>query len=169
MNKNLIIIIVIGVIIIVGIIFAVLFLGNNNQGQSPTPTASQELRKIEGYSGDVLAGNTTPFIIFNEADYIKAQSEGKIILLDFFANWCPVCRAEAPELHAGFDELSNANVVGFRVNYNDSDTDDIENQLAKDFAVPYQYTKIILKDGKEILRDGRPWDKEKLISELENL
>jgi len=166
MNKNIIILIVIGGIIIVGIVFFVLFLGNNNQDQSPTPTASQELRKIEGYSGDVLAGTTTPFIIFNEADYLKAQSEGKIIFLDFYANWCPVCRAEAPELHAGFEELNNENIIGFRVNFNDTDTDQNEENLAKEFEIPYQYTKVIIKDGKVVLKDGTPWDKNKFLEEL---
>lgn len=122
-----------------------------------------------GYKGDPLAGKASLYLDFKKADYEKALADGKIILLDFYANWCPICRAEAPELKAGFDSLTTDRVVGFRVNYNDSDTDEDEKKLAKDFAITYQHTKVILKNGKEVLRTQEQWDKTEFVKQINNL
>lgn len=122
-----------------------------------------------GYKGKVLAGTTTPFIDFNQSDYEKALSENKIILLDFYANWCPVCRGEAPIMEGGFNGLQNKNMVGFRVNYNDPETDEFEKELAKKYEVTYQHTKVILKEGKQILKDGAVWDSETFTEQVNSV
>lgn len=109
--------------------------------------------------GKIIAGTSSPFVEFSQAGYEKAISDGKIVFLDFYANWCPVCRAEAPEIDAGFNSLITDQVVGFRVNFKDSDTDSDEAELAQKFNVPYQHTKVILKNGKEILRSTNQWKK----------
>ena len=90
-------------------------------------------------------------------------------MLYFYANWCPTCRVELSRTHAAFDELSLPNVVGFRVNYNDNDTDDHEENLARQFGIAYQHTKIILNEnGQQILKNGSTWSKDKYIEELTN-
>lgn len=121
---------------------------------------SDPARKVAGYSGEVLAGNSSPYLVFNKADYEKAIAEGKIIFLDFFANWCPICRSESPEIKAGFDGLIRSDVVGFMVNYNDSETDSNEKELAKQFGITYQHTKVVLRDGKEVLKSLDSWDRQ---------
>lgn len=120
-----------------------------------------------GYSGKVLAGKTSPYIDFKKSDYDKALSTDKIIFLDFYANWCPICRAEAPEIKAGFESLKTDKIIGFRVNFNDSDTDTDEKMLAQKFSVPYQHTKIILRQGKEIYRSSDQWSKNDFTTEIE--
>ena len=118
------------------------------------------------YSGNVLAGTTTPYFEFNKADYEKALAEDKVIVLYFYANWCPICKAEQPEVFAAFDELNKENVIGFRVNYKDTETDADEQALAKKFGITYQHTKIIIKDGQRVLRAPDSWDKERYITEI---
>ncbi len=118
------------------------------------------------YAGEVLAGSSSKYLSFVKADYDAALKSDNVILLDFFANWCPICRAETPELKAGFDALTTDKVVGFRVNYNDSDTDADEKALATQFHIPYQHTKVILKGGKEVGRSSDQWDKGTVLSEL---
>ena len=165
MNKLL----VLFVAVVVLALGAIIIFNNQKQAIIPTEekTASEE-KKIEGYSGKVLAGNSSPFLEFKKEDYEKALKSGKIIFLDFYANWCPICRAETPDVHAGFDSLATDKIIGFRVNFNDSETDEDEKKLAKDFNVPYQHTKIILKEGLEILRSVDQWNKEKFLEELKN-
>ncbi len=119
-----------------------------------------------GYKGKVLAGKISPYLEFNQADYEKAQKEGKIVFLDFYANWCPICRAEAPEIHSGFDSLTTDKIVGFRVNFKDSDTDENEKKLAEKYEIPYQHTKVILKGGQQVLKSGDQWDKETFTNEI---
>ncbi|MCR4329358.1 MAG: thioredoxin family protein [Candidatus Roizmanbacteria bacterium] len=128
-------------------------------------TMKNDVEDIQ-YSGKILAGTTTPYIVFNQPDYTKAKKEGKTILLSFYANWCPICRAEAPELNKGFDMLTAENVVAFRVNFKDSDTDKTEESLAKEFKIPYQHTKVIIKNGTVVLKDGNQWDSTTLVENV---
>lgn len=132
------------------------------ESQSNTP----EGKTVTGYTGKVLAGTTAPFIIFNLPDYEKALKDNKVIVLDFFANWCPECREEAPKLHAGFDALSTDKVIGFRVNYNDTDTDKDEKDLAGKYGITFQHTKVIVKNGKEFSKDVNLWDKDIFLAEV---
>lgn len=118
------------------------------------------------YTGRVIAGKSSKLLRYNKADYDKAKSAGKIIFLNFYANWCPVCRAEAPEFNAGFDSLQTDKVIGFRVNWNDSETTDEDKQLARDFGITHQNTKIILKDGKKLFVHWRNGVEGNLLSKL---
>ena len=168
MNKNIAVASVIAIILAGGIFFlssrkSQLKTTNSPQTQSEN---SPEGKMVAGYSGKVLAGTTSPYFVFTKADYDKALSSGKVVFLDFYANWCPICREETPDLKAGFDNLNSDKVVGFRVNYNDSDTDEDEKALAKQFAITYQHTKVILKDGKQVLKSQDSWDKEMFDKEI---
>lgn len=114
----------------------------------------------------VLAGTTTKYFEFTKEAYDQALAENKVILLYFYASWCPICRLEQPKTFAAFNELNNPNIIGFRVNYRDSDTDENEVDLAKQFGVSYQHTKVILKDGQRVLKAPDSWDKERYLEEL---
>jgi len=119
------------------------------------------------YSGEVIAGEKTPLIDFNKADYEKALAEEKMIVLYFFANWCPTCKEEVTNaLYPAFDELDLEGVVGFRVNYNDNQTDNDEKDLAREFGVAYQHTKVFVKDGERILKSPESWDKGRYLEEI---
>ena len=118
------------------------------------------------YSGTVLAGSSAPLIDFKKADYDTAVKSDKLIVLYFYANWCPICRAEVPQLYAAFNELKTDNVIGFRVNYNDDQTDNNERALAQQFQIPYQHTKVFLKDGSIILKSPESWDKSRYLTEI---
>lgn len=119
------------------------------------------------YSGQQIAGTVSPYIVFNSKDYEKALAEGKTVFLEFYASWCPVCRGEAPDIEAGFNQLNDPNVVGFRVNYNDPDTDDTEKALAQEYGVTYQHTKVIIQNGEVVLKNGEVWDTERFLTELQ--
>ncbi|MBU2008558.1 MAG: TlpA family protein disulfide reductase [Chloroflexi bacterium] len=40
-----------------------------------------------------------------------AQFRGKVVLLNFFASWCPACRAEMPFLQAAWEEVQDEGVA----------------------------------------------------------
>jgi thiol-disulfide isomerase/thioredoxin len=88
---------------------------------------------------------------FTQAAYEQAFADGSPIYLFFYASWCPYCKAQEPINQAVFATNTFTRPVrGFRVNYNDSDTDADEKALARTFGVTYQHTGIFLDtDGKE--------------------
>src|SRR3989344_2110940 len=100
-----------------------------------------EGESIMKYSGSVIAGSKSLLLDFNKSDYETALKTNKLIVLYFYANWCPICKAEvANSLYPAFNELTTDKVVGFRVNYNDNQTDNDEKNLAREFGVAYQHT-----------------------------
>lgn len=125
-----------------------------------------DVMDTSSYSGQVLAGTTAPMLVFNQADYNQAMTEGKLVVLYFYANWCPICRAEFPRAEAAFDQLTSDEVVGFRVNFNDNETDDDEVALARQFGVPYQHTKVLVQEGRQLLKSPEEWDTQRYIQEI---
>ncbi|MEK7628744.1 MAG: redoxin domain-containing protein [Patescibacteria group bacterium] len=118
------------------------------------------------YTGKVLAGTTAPLLDFNKADYNLATEEGRLIVLFFYATWCPYCQAELPEAQAAFNALTDDRIVGFRVNYNDPDTDSDEQALAREFGVGYQHTKVLLRGGNRLGKSPTSWDKNNYLEAI---
>lgn len=119
-------------------------------------------------SGKVIAGTSAKLVEFNQADYEAALKTDKLVVLYYYANWCPVCREETQNaLYPAFDELGNDNVIGFRVNYNDNETDNNEKDLAREHGVAYQHTKVFVKNGERILKSPESWDKDRYFDEIE--
>src|SRR3989338_7145114 len=116
------------------------------------------------YKGTLLAGTTTPYLSFTQEDYDEALKQNKVIVLNFYANWCPFCKNEEKEVFEAFDTINYTNVIGFRVNYKDTDTDVYEEELAKKYGVAYQHTKVIIKDGQRVLKAPDTWSKNRYLS-----
>lgn len=126
----------------------------------PAPSASIP------FSGAKLAGNVSPLLDFVKADYNKARASEKLIVLYFYANWCPICREEFPKMQSAFNELTTDGVIAFRVNYNDNETDDVERDLAREFGVAYQHTKVFVKNGARVGKYPDGWSKDRYLSEI---
>jgi len=136
------------------------------------PKESATMMKKEGgammakYTGIVLAGKSAPLLDFTKADYDMAVKSDKLVVLYFYANWCPICKAEFPVMQKVFNELSTDKAIGFRVNYNDDQTDTDEKALAKQFGVAYQHTKVFVKNGQRILKSPEGWDEKRYDTEI---
>lgn len=118
------------------------------------------------YSGATLAGKSAPLLDFTKADYDAAVKTDKLVVLYFYANWCPICKAEFPIMQKVFNELTTDKVIGFRVNYNDDQTDSDEKNLAREFGVAYQHTKVFVKGGQRTLKSPEGWDENRYDTEI---
>ena len=119
------------------------------------------------YSGAVLAGTSAPLLDFTRADYDAALETDKLVVLYFYATWCPICKEEVSSgLYPAFNGLMTDKVIGFRVNYNDGDTDSFEENLARQFGVGYQHTKVFLKNGERVLKAPDSWSKSRYLDEI---
>ncbi len=83
---------------------------------------------------------------FNSAAFQKAQAEGKTVVVDFHATWCPVCAQQKPILErlAGEKEFQNAAL--FVADY------DTQTDLKKQMKITSQSTLVIFKGTKEVAR-----------------
>jgi thiol-disulfide isomerase/thioredoxin len=121
---------------------------------------SSNISKDVTFSGQLLAGTKigSQLLKFNQSDYDKAVTSNKLILLYFYANWCPTCKEELPKLESAFDALNDPNVVGFRVSYKDSETTKDAEAIARKFGVAYQHTKVFVYQDKQVKKspEGYP-------------
>ena len=153
-------IIVISILLLIGVVYGATYFKSATVKRAVTTNGNGGNTPEKTMEGVKLAGKNSYFFVYNKDNYQRALDSGKIVMLYFYANWCPFCRAEDPIIQEGFNSLTSDQLIGFRVNYNDDETDADEKQLATDFQIPYQHTKVFLEHGKEIARFGEAWDRE---------
>ena len=146
MNKTLLGIIAIVVVLLGGVL---IFFPKTSEapGNSPVVTNSTPVPDAQGFTGKKLALH---YYEFTKKDYDGLMNENQGALLYFYANWCPICKAQEPELLKAMNEGVSGEKVMFRVNYADSDTNQDEKDIAKAFAVTYQHTFVVVKSDQVI-------------------
>jgi len=87
------------------------------------------------------------------------QTKNRLVLVDFWANWCAPCRMMAPVLNEVATELEGSSHVG-KVNIEQYQS------LAQKFQVRNIPTLILFKNGKEINRFVGVKNKEFLLLEI---
>lgn len=83
---------------------------------------------------------------FNQVAFDQAVKTGKPVVVDFAADWCPVCRAQKPVISAILQAPEMAGVTLFVANF------DTESGLKKALRVNGQSTLVVFKAGKEVAR-----------------
>ncbi len=144
------------------------------QTETSTKTSTSTEVTQTDYIGEVIAGTTTKYIRYNKADYDKALTEGKVIYLYFYANWCPICREERPKILATFNEMNYPNAIGFEAHFNDNEVTKDDEELARQLGVSYQHTSVIHvvgidKTGKEAFRSLSSVSKETIKDRIGEL
>ena len=82
---------------------------------------------------------------FNQESFDKALGEGKLMMVDFWADWCGPCKMLAPVIDGLAEQYAGKAVVG-KVNV------DEEQELAIRYGVMSIPTVIFFKNGEEIDR-----------------
>ena len=79
-------------------------------------------------------------IVINKNNFEEIKQNNKVVLIDFFANWCGPCKMLSPII----DEISEErdDIVVGKVNV------DSEPELAEQFNVFSIPTIVVIKDGK---------------------
>ncbi len=86
------------------------------------------------------------FSNFTSEAFAQAQKDGKTILVDVWASWCPTCKAQGPLLGSLLAKPENKDVVMLRVNF------DTQPDVLKALKVQSQSTLIMFKGSKETAR-----------------
>jgi thiol-disulfide isomerase/thioredoxin len=70
-----------------------------------------------------LPASAAEWKTFDAAAFAQAQKDGKPILVDIFAVWCPVCRAQNPILTQLTREPKFDDMIVFKVDYDEQKAD----------------------------------------------
>ena len=95
---------------------------------------SREPRYLES----PMLGRPAPPFSLVRFDGMRLRLEdlrGKVVFLNFWASWCPPCRAEAPALEATWQQLRDRDVVF--VGVNTQDDEERARAFLKEFLITY--------------------------------
>ncbi len=94
------------------------------------------------FTGIAFAESAT----FTQEGFNQLQKEGKSILVEVHAPWCPTCRAQAPVVNMLLAKKEFKKIVALRLDF------DSQKEELKKLKVNRQSTLIVFKDGKEVGR-----------------
>ena len=118
-------------------IFAVFLLtGCNNSTSEPQVTVENSADKI------------APDFTLTDMDGQQvslSQFRGKVVILNFWATWCPPCREEMPSMEKLYRDYKDKGLVMLAVNVDDNGRKAVEKMLHK---TPYTFP--ILLDNKQV-------------------
>ena len=83
---------------------------------------------------------------FDKASFDAALAQGKPVIVEFSADWCPTCRAQKPIVQSLLKEERLRPVTLFNANF------DTEVELKRQLRVSQQSTFVVFKGGKEVGR-----------------
>jgi len=156
------------------VILAVLLLGGGffilrGKSDSSYPARVDEFsepKNPDGVVNEEVEGSN--YKLFDKSEYEKAVSDGKVVMLYFTANWCPICREQEPINKEALSELiKDTEIVAFRVHILDDEETSETQALADEFAVRYQHTTVILNSDGEVSETATgPISKEELKNKL---
>ena len=89
------------------------------------------------------------------------QEEKRLVVVDFFANWCGPCRMLGPVMEEVQDEIKD------RASIYKVDIDEAED-VARSFGIMSVPSVLFFKDGKEIGRFVGYRNKAQVLEEIEN-
>lgn len=124
------------------------FLPDESSTQSPTPAPSGS-NGAETSAPNPAAAKTEsqvapPFTLTDlEGKTVSlADYRGKNVYLNFWASWCPPCRAEMPDMERIYQELKDQDFVVLAVNVREDPT------TVQQFITTNAFTFPVLLDGK---------------------
>ncbi len=98
--------IIAGAVVAIVVVVALMFFFRED---TPTSTASSSAPAAPDFSVPALDGSKLSLSDFR----------GKYVLLNFWASWCPPCKAEMPELHAYYRSYQDKGFTLLAINVND--------------------------------------------------
>lgn len=91
----------------------------------------------------VQPAQAAEFKSFSNAAFAAAQKEGRPILIDVYASWCPVCAKQQPLIERAAADPANKNLVVFKLDF------DGQKAEQRQFRVTKQSTLVAFDGMKE--------------------
>jgi len=113
---------------------------------------------------------------------------GKVVIINFWATWCPPCRAELPSMNRGWAKIKDQGIVMLAVNVGEDEYTifsfqgdypidfpvllDLKGEVINDWPIlGLPTTFVVDKQGKLVYRavGGREWDSDVLLNKIRAL
>lgn len=143
------------------------------------------------YLAKAPAGLKTPNLTFqdlNGTSYDIADLKGKPVVLNFWATWCPPCRAEIPSMNRAWAKVKDEGILMFAVNVGETPESieaftqkipiefpiilDVDTKYSQAWEVRGMPTTHILDANGQVIYSAvgeRPWDNEELLNVIRAL
>ncbi|TPG52176.1 thioredoxin family protein [Sphingomonas glacialis] len=105
-----------------------------------------------------IPAQAADFAKFDRAAFDAAQAQGRPILIDVHAWWCPVCGSQARTIKRVVTPEAYPKLIVFRINY------DTQKDVWRSFNVQKQATLIAFHGKRETGRIAFMTDKEKIAA-----
>lgn len=114
-------------------------------------------------SDETMMPKDNKYISFSPDGLANSASNRRVLF--FYANWCPTCQPADASFTTNTAQIPT-DVTVIRVNYNDTQTDQAEKDLAKKYGITYQHTFVqIDAQGNEVTK----WNGGQIEELLSNL
>jgi peroxiredoxin len=125
---------VIAVLVLVGIFFiGIKDTGKDAANQNTTPTASPNT-KIGIEKGDIAPDFE---LLTPEGQKVKLSDfRGKKVILNFWATWCPPCRAEMPDIQNFYSQNSDKVVLAVNLTSTEKDFGNVA-KFIKEYGITF--------------------------------
>lgn len=93
------------------------------KNQSPSTQSNSDYYSVSNVNNEVVENQSVDFSWEQDGKTIRlSEQKGNVVLLNFWATWCPPCRKELPDLSQISNELKDKNfkMIGISVDENTS-------------------------------------------------
>ncbi len=110
-------------------------------------TAETSSSKISSEAADLVGSVAPDFSTVNiHGDKVTlSQYRGKVVILNFWATWCPPCREEMPSMEALHKAFADKGLVMLAVNVEENGKDAVTSFLQKS---PYSFPILLDEDAR---------------------
>src|SRR3954447_2191332 len=113
------------------------------KAESDNPQFTQAMAQLEKADAARQSADFTLTDLEGESWHLQ-ELRGKVVLVNFWATWCPPCRKEMPDLQALFDKYKNKGVIVFSIS-------DEEEKKIKPFIQAQNITyPVMLDPGRKV-------------------
>jgi thioredoxin 1 len=112
--------------------------------------------------GSLQAASAAEWKSFTQVNFAAAKKDGKSILVDIFAPWCPVCRAQNPILTQLTREPEFKDLVVFKVDFDNQKAD------VRALGATSQSTLITFKGERETGRSVGVTEPDKIAAQVKS-
>lgn len=96
----------------------------------------------------MVASETSGYLVYSKTNLDNAKNTRRVLF--FYANWCPTCRPADANFSENESKIPTGTTL-IRVNYNDTETDQDEKDLANKYGVTYQHTFVQIDENDNVV------------------